>query len=192
MYFSLTTIVLPTIPLTCTSHITTASLLLYDLTLLSNCQKLLVIYSRHTAFLHLCGALSLSPSHTSATGDSFHGDRRIIKGCRTPSSPLYGPDVHQRPEQRRGKDTRGDLQALYVCVCVEMGGTASQGMPKRVLMSRERVADCDMGQSIMVWRTKLSVRPESAYTHSHKARYFYCRGVWQCDRQQGTQAPVRG
>lgn len=47
-------------------------------------------------FLRLPDYHTLAAAVWVATVCSFQGDRLIIMGCGTPSSPLYGPDVRQR------------------------------------------------------------------------------------------------
>lgn len=47
-------------------------------------------------FLGLPDYHTLAAAVWVATVCSFQGDRLIIMGCGTPSSPLYGPDVRQR------------------------------------------------------------------------------------------------
>lgn len=69
----------------------------------------------HTVFLGLYDYHTLATAPWAATVCGFHGDRLIIKGCRTPSSPLYGPDVHQRGWLRWEGHT-GRVCAS-VCVC---------------------------------------------------------------------------
>lgn len=55
----------------------------------------------YTVFLRLCEYHTLATTAWAVALCCFHGDRLIIMGCGTPSSPLYGPDVHQRDSEMR-------------------------------------------------------------------------------------------